>query len=429
MRKISRLLLQRWKLNTSMTGYLLVCLLSVLMSGPIRAEQPLTYHVTFRAEFSQADSLAKVSIHIEQPRRIARRLSFNAPPDRYRLSPAEEGSERAIRMGDQVIWQPGVNGDVLNMLVRIDQTKGDAHDALAQPVGFIMRLGDLFPSASVRTLKGAYSISHVELTGPAGWSFESRYGALNSALTLPRQGRNFTRPTGWLIGGELATRRAIIADTRVAVSSLTGEGARHLDLLAFLRWTLPQVNEVTGGIPERLLVVVGGNGMWRGALSGPDSIYLHKDRPMISGNGTSTLLHEMMHVRGLHSAEDADWIVEGLAEFYSLDLLHRSGAISARRLQRSFENLSEWADAQQGRLRNPSRGADTARATLLFRALDAEMNRAGHSLDAVTRALLHRSEISTATLQQEVTGLLGRSSQVLRQELSRYGAPVQAQTP
>ena len=50
-------------------------------------------------------------------------------------------------------------------------------------------------------------------------------------------------------------------------------------------------------------------------MSGPGSLYVHADRPMISENGTSTMLHELVHVAmGVSGSAHDDWLVEGLAE-------------------------------------------------------------------------------------------------------------------
>ena len=68
-------------------------------------------------------------------------------------------------------------------------------------------------------------------------------------LPLVSQGRNFTRPTGWLVGGELATRREVIGNRRVAVSALAGDGSRHMEMLTFLRWTFPTVLDVLPNFP------------------------------------------------------------------------------------------------------------------------------------------------------------------------------------
>ena len=50
----------------------------------------------------------------------------------------------------------------------------------------------------------------------------------------------------------------------------------------------------------RLLIVSAGDPMWRGGLSGPSSMFLHSDRPLISENRTSTLLHELGAHRARH---------------------------------------------------------------------------------------------------------------------------------
>jgi hypothetical protein len=66
-----------------------------------------------------------------------------------------------------------------------------------------------------------------------------------------------------------------------------------------------------------MLIVSAGDPMWRGGLSGPSSMFLHSDRPLISENRTSTLLHELGHIAlGIRGDEESDWIVEGLAEHY-----------------------------------------------------------------------------------------------------------------
>ena len=74
------------------------------------------------------------------------------------------------------------------------------------------------------------------------------------------------------------------------------------------------------------------------------ALYLHADRPLISQNGTSTPLHEMVHVAsGLHGTGGADWIVEGLADYYSVELLRRSNTISQKRFDQSIETLAQWS--------------------------------------------------------------------------------------
>jgi predicted metalloprotease with PDZ domain len=133
--------------------------------------------------------------------------------------------------------------------------------------------------------------------------------------------------------------------------------------------------------------------MWRGGLSGVDSLYLHSDRPLISGNRTSALLHEVFHVAsGLHGKAGADWIVEGLAEYYSLALLLRSGGISERRFNEAFDTLAQWSAETECVPTDRSQGQQTARAALVMRALDVEIRAATgdkESLDTLVQMLVH----------------------------------------
>jgi predicted metalloprotease with PDZ domain len=113
--------------------------------------------------------------------------------------------------------------------------------------------------------------------------------------------------------------------------------------------------------------------MWRGGLSGPSSVFVHADRPLITTDGTSPLLHELFHAStGARSVVDGDWAVEGLAELYSVEMLVRSRTISKRRYRRVLEKIEERGAGARLRGRDSS-GASTARAVGEMRDLDAEL--------------------------------------------------------
>ena len=67
-------------------------------------------------------------------------------------------------------------------------------------------------------------------------------------------------------------------------------------MLALLNWNLPELARAVPNLPRRLTVISAGDPMWRGGLSAPQSIFIHAERPLISENGTSTLMHEIMHI-------------------------------------------------------------------------------------------------------------------------------------
>jgi predicted metalloprotease with PDZ domain len=185
-----------------------------------------------------------------------------------------------------------------------------------------------------------------------------------------------------------------------------------MDTLALLNWTLPELARLLPDLPPRLTIVSAGDPMWRGGLSAPQSLFIHADRPLISENATSTLLHEVMHMAlGVTARTGHDWIVEGLAEFYSLELLHRSGTISPQRYAQARTDLATWAKDATDLCKATSTGATTALAVGLLADLDSEIRKqtAGDaSLDDVTRQLTQidgRIDLDQmAAIANEITG-------------------------
>jgi predicted metalloprotease with PDZ domain len=191
-----------------------------------------------------------------------------------------------------------------------------------------------------------------------------------------------------------------------------------MDMLALLNWTLPELNAVMPESLPRLTIFSAGDPMWRGGLSAPASMFIHSGRPLISENATSTLVHEVFHVAmGVAAANGFDWIVEGLAEYYSLDLLQRGGAITARRYQRALEKQTQWASEAEQLCGDRSSGATTALAVVTFRQLDQEIRRKSSSklsLDNVVAELAHsHSRVSLDSLQEIIGELLQEASVTL----------------
>jgi predicted metalloprotease with PDZ domain len=165
--------------------------------------------------------------------------------------------------------------------------------------------------------------------------------------------------------------------------------------------------------PKHLLVVVAGDPMWRGGLSGPASLFIHADRPLISENRTSTLLHELVHVAmSIRGDEESDWIVEGFAEFYSIEILRRSKSIGERRYQDAIARLRKWSERAPDLFARQSSGPRTAHAVLVLKDVDAEIREksGGYaSLDDVARELATtRTEISLQKLQAIAARVAGK---------------------
>lgn len=204
--------------------------------------------------------------------------------------------------------------------------------------------------------------------------------------------------------GRIGSRNDLIAGVRVVVAAPLGDSVRRQDALAFLNWNLPHLVDVFPDFTRRLLIISADDPMWRGGLSGPGSLFLHADRPLISENRTSALLHELVHVAmGIRGDHESDWIVEGFAEFYSIETLRRSGGISQTRYAEALERLEQWSRRAPNLFQESSSAAQTARAVIVLKAVDEEIRRASGgraSLDNVARDLaVRRGEVSLELLQ------------------------------
>jgi hypothetical protein len=234
--------------------------------------------------------------------------------------------------------------------------------------------------------------------------------------------RRFSRPTGWLAAGNLGVRRDQLDGRTLAVVGPVGQGLRRLDTMAFMRWTLPELVAVFPDFPAYFLIVRAGDEMWRGGLSGPASLFLHTDRPLISENATSTLLHELVHLAtGQREGTREDWLIEGLAEYYSLEILLRTGGISQKRHDEAMDRLERWAERDNGRLQSPSSGANTARAVTVLHQLQEELQRAdAGTLDPLATQLISSGDITGTELQRLATQALNHKSKVLEKALDAY---------
>lgn len=389
-----------------------LCVNNAWAAGTETAGNDLVYGLDYTATLVPKEGIARVRIHLRQSRDLLRQARFRIDPKRYR--DFEGDGEVKVESG-RVTWLPPRKGGSLTYSVSLqEQKKSGSYDSMIQSRWALFRGDDLVPAATVRTVKGAYSRSRLRLTGPAGWSFLTAYPRDKQEwFEVNWPDRGFDRPVGWMIGGKLTVKWADVQGVRLAVAGPMGQGVRSMDILAFLRWNLPSLVHVFPNFPERILIVSAGDPMWRGGLSGPNSLFLHADRPLISGNGTSTLLHELMHIAQGYSAEGGDdWIVEGIAEYYTLEILHRSGTLSSSRYEKGHEKLEAWGEGIQDMESERSSGARTARAVGIMQDLDAELranSKDVYSLDDVARRLsVDGKPVTLARLRQVCEDLVGK---------------------
>jgi len=351
------------------------------------------------------ENAAVVKIRLDKNPQWVRWVKLSIDPERHSNF---RGSGEVSVQGDTVEWHPPTEDVWLQYQVKLNSTRSDGHyDGYITPEWALFRADDLVPPIRSRMRKSVQSEAKLQFKLPQGWSVTTRYPSYkNGRYKIDDPDRAFDRPTGWLVMGKIGTVRETIGDTRVAVSGPVGQDIRRMDILAFFNWTLPVMQEIFPDFPERLLVVSANDPMWRGALSAPNSLYVHADRPILSGNATSTLIHELIHVAmRARSGPGGDWIAEGLAEYYSLEVLQRSGTITEKRYEKAHAKLEEWGKEAHELEVDHSSGPVTARAVGVLRNIDRQIREksgGASSLDDVVRALAEDDATITSERFEEL---------------------------
>lgn len=381
------------------------------------------YDATYRATFKPGADHVAVELKLSGDK-LPSKVVLRVDPQRYR----EFHSSEPLEVSDkEVVWRPQGRQSSLRYQFSIKhQRSSGSYDSYSTDNWALFRGDYLSPGMQVTAARNLRSHTLLEFDLPQGWSAVTPYntsGELQFRVDDPK--RRFDEPEGWMLVGKIGVRSERIHHVNAVIAAPEGDSARRQDMLAFINWNLPKLLEVFPSFPKRVLIVSAGDPMWRGGLSGPASVFLHSDRPLISENRTSPLLHELVHVAlGIRGDNESDWIVEGLAEFYSIQTLQRSGGIGKKRYEQAVENLQKWARRAPTLFAKSSSGATTARAVLVFQDADAEIrsltNNAA-SLDDVARKLaVERGEVSLVQLQEIAQQVAGKPLQSLqRQRLTK----------
>jgi predicted metalloprotease with PDZ domain len=406
--------------------WLLIC--AVLLC-PISRAATVYYDTEYRLAVHPEQHTITVEIRLKGDE-LPSRLKFKIEGDRYRNFSSTDALQKSA---SQVEWTPQGKFSRLQYDFVVDhQRKPGGFDSLMTDKWAVFRGEKLVPPVAVTAKRKLHSRSSLTATLPPNWSLITHYaGANEKIIRFNDDQKRFDRPQGWMLAGEIGTRSEIITGVQTTVAAPTGDNARREDTLAFLNWNLPKLLEIFPKFPRRILVVYAGDPMWRGGLSGPDSVFLHADRPLISENRTSTLLHELVHVAlGIRGDEESDWIVEGLAEYYSLETLRRSGSIDKQRYDESLRSLEKWARRSPNLFVANSSGATTARAVIAFKQADDEIRAASRgkaSLDDVTRQFEETGgEVTLGALQSAAERVAGKPIMALTRE-RLTGAPTTAE--
>lgn len=406
----------------------IACLILLAVVFPLSAAAPTKraprpFDLTYTIELLPSSDQARITIALGKSAELVKELSFKANAKRYGGFTA---TGTFNNNAGTISWKPNGAGAKLSYLVRVDHPRRNgSFDARITPDWAIFRGDKLIPPIRARMKKSATSNARLYFRLPKGWThLDTGWPRVPSGpFIIDSPDRKFDRPIGWMIAGKIGTRRDQLGMTEIAVAAPKGDPLDRMDTLTMMNFVWPEMEAAFGKTPRKILVIGGGDPMWRGGLSAPNSLFLHSERPLISENATSTLIHELVHVVTRIRGDDrSDWIAEGLAEFYSVELIYRAGGMSQERHQKAFDWLADWSRNVKSLRGDSSTAEVTARAVLLLRDLDKEIRtrtKERASLDDLVRALRPLRDVSTAEFIATSEKLLGGKSSVLATPLLR----------
>ena len=322
------------------------------------------------------------------------------------------------------VWRPAADKASLTYRVSINHgRKNGSFDTRMTPNWALMRGDDLVPAARLDQQDGVELVSRLQFELPGGWkSVETAWPRIGqNKFRIDNPSRLFDRPTGWMLAGQLGSRRTRLGETEVTVASPLGQGMRRMDVLTLLTFVWPQVQALYPRHPGKLLIVGANDPMWRGSRSAHESIYLNSHLPLVSESGTSALVRELAQVFGrINGTKRSDWIGEGFAEYYAIELVRRAGGMSDERYESLHGKLVKTSQKVTTLRSDRVNPVQVARAVVLLQELDQEIRLKTHnkrSLDDVLRGAMRQGDIDTQAFVQLSESVIGGSSKVLSTEL------------
>lgn len=413
-------------LQNAFTKWFFIGCLIVVCDFAFAAEKqgPPRYKLNYLVKFLPEKEGANVEIRIDNGE-LLQKIRFNNINGFY--SDIRANGKLTIK-DKQVYWELPLQGARISYFVKLTHERSPGkYDARMTTDWALFRGDDLIPPMETTEVPGAQAVAELEFVLPKKWkNIETGWPRKNNHIfSIDNPERLFDRPTGWMIAGKIGTRRATIKKTGVAISAPVGEGMRRMDALTFFNFVWPELHKAFEKTPRKLLVVGADDPMWRGGLSASNSLFLHTDRPLVSENGTSPLLHELTHMVTRISGKETetindDWIAEGLAEFYSFELLYRADGMTKARRMKIIKGLEKWGAEVKHLRKSKSTGAVTARAVVLLDALDQEIRKRSkkkYSIDDVTRELMKIRKVSLDDLREITEGLIGDNIDTLNSPL------------
>lgn len=330
------------------------------------------------------------------------------------------------QQGERGVWRPAAGKTSLSYRVRLDSAaSGGAFESRMTARWAVFRGDQLVPPARLDQQDGTELVARLAVELPPGWkSVETAWPRIGQhKFRIDDVSRLFDRPTGWMLAGNLGSRRARLGETDVTVAAPQGQGMRRMDTLTLLTFVWPQLQAVFPRNPPKLLLVGARDQMWRGVRGEHNSLFIHSNRALISENGSSPLLRELVQLFAqIKVRDDSDWISESLTDYYATELLRRAGGISDDRYDAWQARLHKQGAKVTRLVARQANAGQIARGVQVLQALDREIRlhtQNKRSLDDVTQALMRMPSVNTAEFIQISESVLGRSSDVLQSKLLR----------
>jgi len=364
-------------------AFLLLCMTmaAVIVGRPRGSTGRETFSIDYVVTIDDRDrSVARVRWELAGIDEI-NALTLRFPAARFRDFEAS-GTLEAVPGG--LKWLPKGPYAHLAYRVTIDHLRGQhqRYDSYAGPTWIVTRARALFPHVDVdwaaRNGGTPKSRARLQFRLPAGWRSAAALESIGGhTFRLEQPGKVLDRPRGWFALGDLRTDREDIDGTLLQVARTPGSSLDTKALFRFLDVTLPPLQRLLATTVPQLLLISAPDPMWHGGISGEWSFYMHADRPLRTPDHTSPYLHELFHVlQDYKPATDADWIEEGLAEYYSVELQRRAGLVDAQAFARALAYFQRYGLWNVNLTQQHDNAATNNSAPLVMYALDQRIQRA-----------------------------------------------------
>ncbi len=400
-----------WLCRTRLARLFIWTLLVLCLGSRAQGERQQTFSIDYIVTISaQHPGIARVRWELAGIEEV-RELRLRFPADRLHRF---QGTGKLEPIAGGLRWIPGGPYAHLSYLAKIDHVRGQHQrkDSYAAPNWIVTRARDLFPRITIdcepRQSSKPKSRARLVFRLPPGWQSTAPLTAAGpDTYNLSDPGKMLDRPRGWFALGRFSLARQEIAGTMIQVARAPGSALEPERLFQFLETTLPALKKLLLARTETVLVVSAPDPMWHGGISGQDSFFMHGDRPLRTPDKTSPYLHELFHVlQPYRAGADADWIEEGLAEFYSLELQRRAGLIDDSAYARALHYFRRFGLWDVDLTQQQDNAATNNSAPLVMYALDQHIQHATAGKrrldDVVTRLAQQGGTVDTARFRRTV---------------------------